>query len=287
MGLYQRLKASRVYDFYWRIADRGILDERDREVAFYRGLLKGFKPGDLIFDIGANHGAKADIFLRLGARVVAVEPDEVNGQVLQQKFLKYRLVQKPLVIVKKAISDKSAVEVMWIDAPGSAKNTLSRKWVDTLRDDDSRFGHKLDFAQQREVVTTTVDQLVSEHGRPFFVKIDVEGSEPNVLRGIGRAVPYLSFEVNLPEFEPEGLECVNLLRSLDPGGSFNYVAECGDGLVLKEWVPAAECLRLITRCGEKSIEVFWRASAMACREAEEFDRAGAAAPTAPPRARLA
>ena len=260
-----------MYDFYWRVADRRILDDRDREVEFYKRLLKGFKKGDLIFDIGANHGAKTDVFLRLGANVIAVEPDEVNERVLQQKFLKYRLVRKPLVIVKKAISDTNAVEMMWIDAPGSAKNTLSRKWVDTLRGDESRFGHRLNFAEQKEVVTTTLDQLVRDHGRPFFVKIDVEGSEPNVLRGIGRAVPYLSFEVNLPEFEPEGLECVNLLSNLDADGSFNYVAECRDGFVLKEWVHASECLRLIKLCGEKSIEVFWKASPLASLEAAELD----------------
>ena len=277
-----------MYDAYWRVADRRVLDGRDREVGFYKHVLKGFNKGDLIFDIGANHGAKADVFLRLGAKVVAVEPDEVNGRVLRQKFLKYRLVRKPLVIVKKAISDTNAVQTMWIDAPGSAKNTLSRKWVDTLRGDESRFGHRLSFAEQKEVATTTLGQLVRDHGRPFFVKIDVEGSEPDVLRGIGRAVPYLSFEVNLPEFEPEGLECVNLLSALDADGSFNYVAECGDGLVLKEWVRASECLRLIKLCGEKSIEVFWRASPAALREAAEFDLADAGGSrTTPIRARRA
>jgi FkbM family methyltransferase len=260
LGLYQRVKASRAYDLYWRIADRRILDARDQEIAFYRRLLDGLQPGDVIFDVGANHGAKTDIFLRLGARVIAVEPDEVNGRVLEQKFLKYRLARKPLVIVNKALSDTNSIETMWIDAPGSAKNTLSRKWVDTLRGDESRFGQRLKFSERREVITTTLEQLVREHGRPFFVKIDVEGSEPSVLRGLARAVPFLSFEVNLPEFRPEGLECVSLLSQLDKDGSFNYVVECGDGLVLNEWVDASECLRLIEQCGERSIEVFWKAS---------------------------
>jgi FkbM family methyltransferase len=269
LGLYQRLRASRVYDLYWWVADRRILDARNKEIRFYRHLLDGLRKGDVIFDIGANHGAKTDIFLRLGAKVIAVEPDDLNAQVLTQKFLKYRLLKKPLVIVKKAVSDKSAVETMWIDAPGSAKNTLSRKWVETLRDDQSRFGHVLDFAEQREVVTTTLKDLVSEFGRPFFVKIDVEGSEPNVLRGLARSVPYLSFEVNLPEFQPEGLECVNLLRGVHPDGRFNYVVECGDGLVLKKWVKAAECLRLIKTCGHSSIEVFWKAPRSASEDAAE------------------
>ena len=43
---------------------------------FYRKLLAGLQRDGLIFDIGANMGAKTDIFLRLGARVVSVEPDD-------------------------------------------------------------------------------------------------------------------------------------------------------------------------------------------------------------------
>ncbi len=64
------------------------------------------------------------------------------------------------------------------------------------------------------------------------MKIDVEGLEPSVIRGLRRPVPYLSFEVNLPEFRPEGLECVELLRTLTPTGAFNYAVKCDTGLEL-------------------------------------------------------
>lgn len=58
------------------MADRSVVEDLDKELQFYRNILRGFHPGDTIFDIGANHGSKTDIFLRLGAKVVAVEPDE-------------------------------------------------------------------------------------------------------------------------------------------------------------------------------------------------------------------
>ncbi len=89
-AVYHRLKASRVYD----------ADQR---------LLQGLPRRGLIFDIGANHGAKTDVFLRLGARVVAVDPDETNQEI-----------------------DTAGHSSMWVDSPDSAKNTLSQKWVDTL-----------------------------------------------------------------------------------------------------------------------------------------------------------
>lgn len=69
-------------------------------------------------------------------------------------------------------------------------------------------------------------------GQLFFVKIDVEGYEPHVLRGLRRLVPYLSFEVNLPEFKQEGLECVEQLANIAAAGRFNYAIDCGQGLVL-------------------------------------------------------
>jgi FkbM family methyltransferase len=242
------------------MADRSLLDDRRRETDFYRNLLKGFRQGDLIFDIGAHTGSKTATFLRLGARVVAVEPDEVNQVILEEQFLRYRLARRPVAIVRKAVSDGNAVETMWVDEPGSAMNTLSPKWVETLRGDAARFGHRLEFAHRKEVETTTLEQLIVTYGLPFFVKIDVEGYEQNVLRGMHRAVPYLSFEVNLPEFRPEGLRCVELLGRLARDGEFNYAADCRRGLILQEWLGQQDFVEVLNRCADKSIEVFWKTS---------------------------
>ena len=257
-GLYNRLKGSSIYSLYWRMADPSLIDNRSREVDFYRNLLKGFPEGGLIFDVGANQGTKTDIFLRLGARVVAIEPDQTNQQILRERYQRYRLTPKPVVIVGKAVSDKNAVETMWIDEPGSAKNTFSRKWVDTLRTDDERFGHSLQFGQKQEIETTTLEQLFGLHGLPFFVKIDVEGHELSVLQGMRRPVPYLSFEVNLPEFMEEGLKCVELLAGLAVDGKFNYAVDCRRGFILKEWLSPQEFSPLLSRCIDESIEVFWK-----------------------------
>ncbi len=66
-----------------------MIDARSREFAFYRGLLNGFRKGDLIFDVGANVGTKTEAFLRLSARVVSVDPDDANQEVLRASFLRY------------------------------------------------------------------------------------------------------------------------------------------------------------------------------------------------------
>ena len=93
---------------------------------------------------------------------------------------------------------------MWIDGPGSAVNTITRKWADELKESKDSFKYEhygLDFSRSKSVETTTVEELANLHGVPVFVKIDVEGHELSVLHGMRRPVPFLSFEVNLPALD--------------------------------------------------------------------------------------
>jgi FkbM family methyltransferase len=262
-AIYHRLKASSLHELYWKITDQKWIESRDKEVEFYRSLLSGLREGDVIFDIGAHEGFKTDVFLRLGARIVAMEPDEANQSILRAKFLKLRIAPKPVVVVGKAVSDKNTTVTMWIDGDGSAVNTLSQKWADTLKQDKARhkYGHcGLDFAKQKSVQTTTLEDLINQYGSPLFVKIDVEGHELSVIRGLGRPVPYLSFELNLPEFKAEGLECVELLRKLDANGKFNYAVDCERGLALDQWLSTDGFRQVLEGCTQGCLEVFWRSS---------------------------
>jgi FkbM family methyltransferase len=258
IGLYERLKASRIYDYYWSWADPHWVMDRDKEVQFYRTVLSDFRKGNVVFDIGANDGCKTDIFLRLGARVVAVEPDETNLDVLKGKFLKNRFFPRPLKVEGKAVSDQVGVMSMFIDAPGSALNTLSPKWAEKLRNDDTRFGQRFDFSTEKTVQTTTLENLIAQHGVPFYIKIDVEGHELSVLRGLKQPVSYLSFEVNLPEFKEEGLKCIETLYGIAPEGEFNCVADYRSGLKYSAWMSRKEFVKAFRESTEPMIEIFWR-----------------------------
>lgn len=260
-SLKSRLKSSFIRDAYWAVGHRERLEFLRDEVRFYESVLAGFEKGDLIFDIGANEGAKTDVFLRLGARVVAVEPNDACASSLAQRFLELRIQPRPVQIVNRAVSNRLGTEKMLIDGPGSAVNTLSPKWAESLKKNRETFAYKhcgLEFKQTKLVETTTIDELLAQHGVPFFVKIDVEGHELNALRGLHRPVPYLSFEVNLPEFRPEGLQCIRVLEELAGSGRFNYVSDCTRGLTLKEWLPAGDFCMVLDRCTESSIEIFWK-----------------------------
>jgi FkbM family methyltransferase len=258
LGLYVWFKEeSFAYDVYRRHKDGRPITWRSQELRFYRGLLGGATEGLLIFDVGANRGQKTDVFLRLGARVVAAEPDESNRRLLERKY-RGRLWNRPVTIVGKAVSDSAGAGTLWVTAPGSGLNTLSEKWVRTLAENPGKLGSQVEFADRRTVETTTLAALMESHGEPRYIKIDVEGHEPQVLRGLARAVPFVSFEANLPEFMPEAVECIGILGRLSPGGRFNLSERCYRGLDLARWQSAPEITAILGSLGERTVEVFWR-----------------------------
>ncbi len=248
---------------YWAIANREALVASRDEERFYKELLAGFSRNDLIFDIGANGGAKTDIFLRLGGRVIAVEPDDTNLATLKERFLQYRLKKCPVTLVGKAVSDQVAVEKMWIDGPGSAVNTLNRAWADHLTTHSGDFKHQhygLSFSTSKSVETTTVDDLMKMYGRPFFIKIDVEGYELKVLHGMSSPVPFLSYEVNLRVLRNEGISCVQQLNNLVPHGEFNYTPDTCAGLSLNAWLGCDQFCSVLETCKDETVEVFWKSN---------------------------
>src|SRR5215469_4187311 len=116
-GLYHRLKSSSINDLYRSIADKEWILARNKRLEFYRRLLPELGQANLIFDVGANDGLETDLFLRMGARVVAIDPDETNQSILFERFVKLRFSRMPLEIVGKAVSDKIATESLLIDGP--------------------------------------------------------------------------------------------------------------------------------------------------------------------------
>ena len=56
----------------------------DQSAVAMERLYAGFvKPGDLVFDVGAHVGDRVRAFRRLGARVIAVEPQPAMVRALQ------------------------------------------------------------------------------------------------------------------------------------------------------------------------------------------------------------
>jgi FkbM family methyltransferase len=196
------------------------ISEQRREVAFYRSFLGTC---DLIFDIGANDGHKTAAFLKLAGKVVCCEPDQLNRKILRVRF---RHRKREVFVEDKALSDTIGHSEFHIHHPGSAFNTLSLKWKKLLEaDNKKKWNEKVSFTGIVQTETTTLDSLIDKYGVPGFIKIDVEGAEPLVLRGLTRRVSCLSFETLLPDCISEMHECLSAIDHLDHFATYNIARE--------------------------------------------------------------
>jgi FkbM family methyltransferase len=153
--------------------------------ALYRQFVE---PGDLVFDIGAHVGDRVSSFRRLGARVLAVEP-----QSLLVDALTHIHGRDPLVtILPRAIGARSGTATFHLNTDNPTISTISEVFLKRAGDSPGWEGQNWDDEVDADVVT--LDALIARFGVPTFIKIDVEGYEDAVLCGLSHAVKTLSFE---------------------------------------------------------------------------------------------
>jgi FkbM family methyltransferase len=162
--------------------------DRAREAAMDRLYGRYLGRGDLAFDIGAHVGDRVSSFRRLGCRVVALEPQPLCQRLL--RLIHGRDAQVRLVAA--AAGSRPGSALLHVNRSNPTVSTVSRAFVGAADGAPGWEGQQWDACM--EVPVVTLDQLVAEHGLPRFVKIDVEGVEPEVLRGLSYPVPALSFE---------------------------------------------------------------------------------------------
>jgi FkbM family methyltransferase len=94
-------------------------------------LYGGFvRRGDLVFDVGAHVGDRVASFRRLGARVVAVEPQPAMAKVLKLFYGRDADVAIEAVAVGRSIGTTS----MMINADNPTVSTASPEFVNAARD---------------------------------------------------------------------------------------------------------------------------------------------------------
>jgi len=183
-------------------------------VRFHRAIVQ---EGDLVFDIGANVGDMTELYLELGARVISVEPQEECLKSLELRFRRHPLVS----IVPMAVGAVEGQQEMLLSDIRSPLSSMSPEWIVAVKS-SGRFPY-YGWGRSVTVPVTTLDSLIALHGEPAFCKIDVEGFEREVFKGLSRPLARLSFEFHA-EFIGETFACLERLRELGQY-SFNFTQE--------------------------------------------------------------
>lgn len=158
-------------------------------------LQETVRPGDVVFDVGANVGFFSVLAARLGAKVYAFEPVPQNASRIARNAARNGL---DIEVVPAAVWD-SADGVALV--PG-----------ESLSEWHAEGGGG--------ILSITLDDFIRTHDAPDVLKIDVEGAEGRVLRG---AAALLELRPRLVVCETHGEAALAEVRALLAGWQIETV----------------------------------------------------------------
>lgn len=204
----------------WQLKNPEVYRKQQEEIQFYRKLLKSHSAvNNSIFDVGANMGRKSFIFSRLTKKVVAFEPSPKL-----YSFLNKRFSGSNVILFNCALGSSASTLNFYITEKDESYNSLNLKHIKTTA--TIRGIATDENVNCVKVRVEMIEDYIAKFGTPKYIKIDVEGFEYEVLKGLSTPVPILSFEANLPEFKEESIQSLNYLEKISSNKyEFNFALE--------------------------------------------------------------
>lgn len=192
--------------------------EASRDAAM-DNLYAAFVPdGGLAFDIGAHVGDRTACFRRLGARVVALEPQPLCLQALHQLYGE----DPGVTIVPKACAAEPGTLTFHVNSANPTVSTASHTFVNKANGAEGWAEQNWDA--ELTVEATTLAELIAQHGLPDFIKIDVEGFEDVALSTLTQRPHALSFEFTTIERDV----AYRALKRLEALGGYGFNLALGE-----------------------------------------------------------
>jgi FkbM family methyltransferase len=224
---------------YRMTAGRQAAASREAIRNFYGGLLPS---GSLVFDIGANVGAMSEIFSSLGDRVVALEP---NADCVRHIQLSYS--EQKIEVIQAVAGPRNGLATLNLSNERDDISSLSDEWIAAIKNEHEEYCQL--WSRQITVPMLTLDTLIERYNTPFFIKIDVEGFEEFVLRGLSVQPSLVSFEFNAA-FLPATLRCLDM-PVFGAGSSFNFAFGDPSRFELETWVGRGELKDILSRMAHR------------------------------------
>jgi FkbM family methyltransferase len=201
----------------------GIPAEEWRLAAYYtfRGLLEPgliryletvLKPGAVFVDIGANIGIVTLFAARLAGqsgKVYSFEPAPRTFAILKENIQVNGLLESGRIDFRElALADKSGEAAFYVYPANSGHNTMFAGAAS---------------AEKIRVRTAALDEVLPPGSRVDAIKIDAEGAEPLIWRGMRRVLADNPGITVVLEFDPGHLS----RAGADPGGFLDEIAAAG------------------------------------------------------------
>lgn len=147
-----------------------------------------------IFDIGTNHGHFTDEYIALypDIQVVCIE---ANPNLCANLVNKYQN-QPNVSVYHYLVSQKSNEDIdFYINVGCDGVSTASTDWVTKSRFSGEQWSNPI------QIESITIDDLIDNTFVPDMIKIDVEGYENTVIKGLTKKVDLIQFEWAEEEME--------------------------------------------------------------------------------------
>ena len=143
----------------------------EQALSIYGDGAQTVRRGDVVLDCGANVGVFTRLALDHGAsKVIAIEPAPENLECLRRNFAT-EIAGGRVQVIPKGVWDKEDTLTLNVDPTNSAADSFVIKRQGSVG--------------LTKVPLTTIDRLVDQLALEHvdFIKMDIEGAEPNALQG--------------------------------------------------------------------------------------------------------
>jgi FkbM family methyltransferase len=212
--------------------------------------------GDLVFDIGPHEGEYSEVFLKKGAKVLAVEPRPVYQKLLNKLFEG----NPHFMIHQAAVGGKMNMIPMPEDRITPVIAALP------YADEQQYWQHVMTSSNSKtvDIQIVTLDELIRLYGLPAFCKVNIEGFSAEVLRGLSQPIPAIA--IDFASYNLERIaEVIRQLFNVDKY-EFNWSKDGNFKLEEKVWMNAKALHASIAEYRKSRIE-----GVLFARIAQQYD----------------
>lgn len=200
-------------------------------------ILHNIAPGSAIVDVGSNVGKFAELFLERGYTVLSIDPLPQAVEKQREKFGHY-IADNKLRLYNVACSDEEGLEKLRVSSDANGcYSSLKESWMTDIY--HSMWAGETISVQKIRLATIIEQYVAATDNVPAFVKIDTEGYEYEVLRGLFGQLSVdlqprlLMFEFHTHPSNRQNLEnCLALLKK-QQYQTFKYFIRHWDLLVFE------------------------------------------------------